>query len=146
MTDRTALTRLAKSVAADMTSGRMSDGLVRSVHALEAEPKHVFDLVDLLAKEGKKKKPNDELIAGYAFLVAHGLEQLRYGVERADASPAPGWRHRPALRGVCHHRTKRAHRHLPISSGRTLQFQACLSSRLRSVVSGLARRQTAAAP
>lgn len=86
MTDRTALTRIAKGVVADMASERLSAASQRSICALEDKPEHVFDLVDLLAKEGKKKRPNDKMINGYAFLLAHGLEMLRYGVDREDAA------------------------------------------------------------
>ena len=86
MIDRKALTRIAKVVVTDMASERLSAASQRSVRALEDEPEHVFDLVDLLAKEGKKKRANDPLIDGYAFLLAHGLEMLRYGVDREDAA------------------------------------------------------------
>ena len=85
MTDRTALTRVAKAVVADMAAERLSPAIQQSMRALDGEPEHVFGLVDLLAKEGKKKRPNDKMIGGYAFLLAHGLEMLRYAVDREDA-------------------------------------------------------------
>lgn len=86
MTDHTALTRLAKAVVADMASERLSAATQRAMHDLDEAPEHVFDLVDLLAKEGKKRRPSDKLIGGYAFLLAHGLEMLRYAVDREDAA------------------------------------------------------------
>lgn len=86
MTDRRALTRIAKTVVADMAAARLSTDAQQSMRALDAEPEHVIDLVDLMAKEGKKKRPSDALIGGYAFLLAHGLEMLRYGVDRNDAA------------------------------------------------------------
>lgn len=86
MTDRTALTRIAKAVAADMASERLGAATQCSMHALDEEPEHVLDLADLLANEGKKKRPRDKLIGGYAFLLAHGLEMLRYAVDREDAA------------------------------------------------------------
>ncbi|MCL4766594.1 MAG: hypothetical protein KJZ80_10210 [Hyphomicrobiaceae bacterium] len=86
MTDRTALTRIARSVAADMAVERLSTATQRSMRALDAEPEHVLDLVDMLAKEGKKKRSSDKLIGGYAFLLAHGLEMLRYAVDDKDAA------------------------------------------------------------
>jgi hypothetical protein len=85
MTDHKALTRIAKAVAADMAAERLSAATQHSMRALDDDPGHLFDLVDLLAKEGKKKRPSDKLIGGYAFLLAHGLEMLRYGVDREDA-------------------------------------------------------------
>lgn len=86
MTDRTTLTRVAKAVVADMNSARLKNATLRSMRALDEEPEHVFDLVDLLAKEGKKKRPNDGMINAYSFLLMHGLEMLRYAVDRKDAA------------------------------------------------------------
>ena len=84
MSDRTALTRLAKSVVANLEKQRMSGATQRAMRALDQEPEHLFDLIDLLAKEGNKKRPSERLISGYAFLLGHGLEMLRYAVDRED--------------------------------------------------------------
>lgn len=84
MSDHAALTRLAKALVADMASQRLRGTTQRSISALDSEPEHVFDLVDLLAKEGRKKRPSDDLMNGYAFLLAHSLEGLRYAVDRDD--------------------------------------------------------------
>ena len=84
MSDRTALTRLAKAVVANLEKQRMSGATQRAMRALDQEPEHLFDLVDLLAKEGNKKRPSERLISGYAFLLGHGLEMLRYAVDRED--------------------------------------------------------------
>lgn len=85
MIDRKALTRIAKVVVAEMNTGRISAALPRALEPLEGHPEHVFDLVALLAKEGLKKKPSEELISAYAFILGHSLEMLRYAVEREDA-------------------------------------------------------------
>lgn len=84
MIDRKALTRIAKMVAAEMKKGRMSSALPRALKPLEEYPEHVLDLVELLAKEGLKKRPNEALIAAYAFILARSLDMLRYAVERGD--------------------------------------------------------------
>lgn len=86
MTDRTALTRIAKAVVANMAAERLSAATQHAMRALDDDPGHLFDLVDLMAKEAKKKRPSDKLIGGYAFLLAHGLEMLRYGVDREDSA------------------------------------------------------------
>ncbi|MGQ0673437.1 MAG: hypothetical protein ACT4N2_11270 [Hyphomicrobium sp.] len=86
MTDHKALTRIAKAVVADMTAERLSPATQHSMRALDREPEHVLDIVDLMAKEGRKKRPSDDLIGGYAFLLGHGLEMLRYAVDRDDAA------------------------------------------------------------
>ena len=85
MIDRKALTRIAKMVAAEMKTGRISAALPRALEPLDGHPEHVLDLVALLAKEGLKKKPSDELISAYAFILVHSLEMLRYAVEHGDA-------------------------------------------------------------
>ncbi|KAB2920475.1 MAG: hypothetical protein F9K29_01155 [Hyphomicrobiaceae bacterium] len=85
MTDRAALIRIAKAVMADMDVGRLSDATQRSMRALDEDPEHVLHLVDVAAREGKKKRPSDRLIGGCTFLLSHGLEMLRYAVERGDA-------------------------------------------------------------
>lgn len=85
MIDRKALARVAKTVAAEMDAGRVSAAIPRALEPLNGQPEHVLDLVDLLAMEGLKKRPNEKLIAAYAFILAQSLETLRYAVEREDA-------------------------------------------------------------
>lgn len=86
MIDRKALTRIARTVAAEMKKNHVSSALPRALEPLEEYPEHVLDLVDLLTKEGVKKRPNDELIQGYAFILAHSLDLLRCAIERGDAT------------------------------------------------------------
>ena len=86
MIDRAALIAITKLVVTDMASERLSAATLRAMRDLEEAPEHVFGLVDLLAKEGKKKRPSDKLIGGYAFLLAHGLEMVRFAVDREDAA------------------------------------------------------------
>ena len=84
MTDRSALTRIAKSVAAESADRQLCEATQHVLRGLDEDPAHIFDLVDLLAKESNKKRPSDRMIGGYAFLLGHGLEVIRYGVERQD--------------------------------------------------------------
>ena len=86
MIDHKALTRIAKVVAAEMKKHQVSSVLARALDPLDAEPEHVFDIVELMAKEGLKKKPNDDLIAAYAYMLAHGLDMLSQGAERGDGA------------------------------------------------------------
>lgn len=85
MIDRRALTRIGRTVAKEMKSGRVSAALPRALEPLEEYPEHVFDLVALLAKEGLKTRPSEELISAYGFILGRSLELLRYAVERDDA-------------------------------------------------------------
>ena len=84
MIDHKALTRIAKTVAAEMKRDRVSATPPQELEQLAEHPEHVFDLVELLAKEGLKKRPNDELIAAYTFILGHSLEMLRNAIERGD--------------------------------------------------------------
>ena len=82
MTGRATLTRLAKMVCADQGRGRLAPKTEHAIKPLAATPDHVFDLVDLMAEEGARKRPDSDLICAYALLLVHGLELLRYDVER----------------------------------------------------------------
>jgi len=44
----------------------------------------VLALIDVLAKEGDKKRPNENLVMGSVFLFMRGLEGLRYKMEQND--------------------------------------------------------------
>ncbi len=85
MMPRTALTQLAKLVANDMTKGHVSGGLQGVGEALAAAPAAVIDVLDLLAKEARKKKSDHALVEAFGFMVGQALEILRYGVERNSA-------------------------------------------------------------
>lgn len=85
MIPRSSLVQLGKLIAHDLEHGHVSDGLPAVGDALAADPKAMLTLIDLVAKEGAKKKPDDRLTAAYAVLLGQGLEVLRYGVERTQA-------------------------------------------------------------
>lgn len=86
MFDRAELTRLAKAVVSDIKAGHFNPARQRVIGTLNQQPEHILDLFELMAKEGARKRPNENLIGGYAFLLAHGLEQLRYAVERNETT------------------------------------------------------------
>jgi hypothetical protein len=82
MIPRAALTQLGKQIARDLSEGQMSDALQHVGEALAASPDTVIELLDLMAKESRKKKPNDTLIDAYGFMLGQALEIMRYGIER----------------------------------------------------------------
>jgi len=82
MIPRTALTQLAKLVANDLAEGHVSGGIKSVGDALAATPGAVLDVLDLIAKEARKKKPNHGVVEAYGFMLGQALETLRYGVER----------------------------------------------------------------
>lgn len=88
MPDRTLLVRLARLVARDVASGQPGENTWAATTALEGHPEAAFDLIDLAEAELRKKRPNADLISAYAYLFAHSLETIRYGIEagRSQAS------------------------------------------------------------
>lgn len=84
MINRATLTRLAKVIAGEMDSGRLSPATQLTIRSFEETPELLLELIELIAKEGTKKRPNNRLIGAFAFLLAHGLEFVRYAVERGD--------------------------------------------------------------
>ena len=82
MTTRSALTRVAKLVAAELANGRPGDATQQAMETIGTAPELAGDLTELLIKEGGKKRPNDDIIVAYSHLLGHALEQLRYAVDR----------------------------------------------------------------
>jgi hypothetical protein len=46
------------------------------------QPAALLELVDLVAAEGRKKQPREELLTGWLYLFAEGLTLLRYAVDQ----------------------------------------------------------------
>ena len=82
MTTRSALARVGKLVAAELAIGHPGDATQQAMETIGAAPELAGDLIELLIKEGAKKRPNDELISAFSYLLGHALEQLRYAVDR----------------------------------------------------------------
>ena len=82
MISRTSLTRLGKLIAQDIARGHVGDLLHGVGDTLAGDPKAMPTLLDLMAKESTRKKPDDLLIAAYGMMLGQGLEVLRYGVDR----------------------------------------------------------------
>ncbi|WP_146002654.1 hypothetical protein [Telmatospirillum siberiense] len=81
MIPRTALTQLAKLLADDLSEGHVGGELRNIGEALASAPGSILDLLDLMAKEARKKRPNQALLDAFAFMLGQSLEVLRYGVE-----------------------------------------------------------------
>lgn len=69
MTPRAALVQLGKLVAKDMSSGHMGEMARGLGDALAADPDAVLELLDLMVREGAKKKPSGPLIDAFAFMI-----------------------------------------------------------------------------
>src|SRR6266446_5632442 len=77
MSSRTALARIGKMVAAEVAEGHPGSASQLARKSIEAAPEIAADLIELIIKEGTKKRPDDDVIAAYGFLLTYGLEQLR---------------------------------------------------------------------
>ena len=84
MTSRTALARIGKMVAAEVAEGHPGSASQLALKSIEAAPEMAANLIELIIKEGTKKRPDDDVIAAYGFLLTYRLEQLRFAVERED--------------------------------------------------------------
>ncbi|GAB3446724.1 hypothetical protein [Insolitispirillum peregrinum] len=81
MIPRTTLIQIAKMIAEDIARGTITDSVPIVGDALASDAEAMLTLLDLVAKEGSKKKPNGPLLDAYGLLFGEGLQALRYGIE-----------------------------------------------------------------
>jgi hypothetical protein len=86
MTDRTTLTRLGKLVAVDVATGDPGVNSWAASQVLEAQPAAVLDLIEMLVTEGRKARPNQQLVAAYVYMIGQALEFIRMDLENGQAS------------------------------------------------------------
>ncbi len=56
--------------------------------ALAAMPQATLEIVGLIGREARRRRPDAHLVAALAFMCGQALETLRYGVERQDPDAA----------------------------------------------------------
>ncbi len=81
---RAALLELGAAVAAEMKVGQGGDGTRTVVDILAMMPQAALEVMALVEKEARKKRPDAYLVAALAYMAGQALELLRYGIERAD--------------------------------------------------------------
>lgn len=86
MADSALYTRLCKQAAKDVIAGRLETEGRAVVDFLDQHPEAVLSLVDLLVREGQKKRPSQKLLTAYAWMLSYGLEFIRYRVDRNMAA------------------------------------------------------------
>ncbi|MFD2235562.1 hypothetical protein [Phaeospirillum tilakii] len=86
MIPRAALIDMGKALAKEVARGRPGAAAEMSAALLNRTPDHVLDLFDLMVAEIGKKKPNQPLLDAFSLMLGQGLETLRYGQERAQAT------------------------------------------------------------
>ena len=86
MTDRTTLARLGKLVAVDVATGHPGANSWTASQVLEAHPAAVLDLIEMLVTEGRKARPDQQLVAAYVYMIGQALEFIRMDLENGQAS------------------------------------------------------------
>jgi hypothetical protein len=86
MTDRTTLARLGKLVAVDVATGHPGVNSWTASQVLEAQPEAILDLIEMLVTEGRKARPNQQLVAAYVYMIGQALEFIRMDLENGQAS------------------------------------------------------------
>ena len=86
MTDRTTLARLGKLVAVDVATGHPGANSWTASQVLEAQPEAVLDLIEMLVTEGRKTRPNEQLVTAYVYMIGQALEFIRMDLENGQAS------------------------------------------------------------
>lgn len=85
---RAALLELGAAVAEEMRAGQggASAGAVGEV--LATLPQASLEIVGLIGREARRRRPDPHLVAALAFICGQALEMLRFGVERSDPAAA----------------------------------------------------------
>ncbi|WP_237477380.1 hypothetical protein [Lichenibacterium dinghuense] len=85
---REALLKLGAAVAEEMRAGHGGDTAGTVGDALAAMPQATLEIVGLIGREARRRRPDAHLVAALAFMCGQALETLRYGVERQDPDAA----------------------------------------------------------
>ena len=81
---RAALLELGASVAKEMRAGQASFAAGAVGDALAALPQASLEIVGLIGREARRRRPDPHLVAALAYICGQALEALRFGVERSD--------------------------------------------------------------
>jgi hypothetical protein len=82
MSKQTEIKQLAGRIAKEIRSTTAGDQILQGRLYLEANPETVIPIITLLQREANRSRPNQSLLHGYLYLLATGLELLRYRIER----------------------------------------------------------------
>ncbi|WP_210253274.1 hypothetical protein, partial [Microvirga tunisiensis] len=78
--------RLGKLVAVDVATGHPGVNSWAASQVLGAQPEAILDLIEMLVTEGRKAKPNQQLVAAYVYMIGQALEFIRMDLENGRAS------------------------------------------------------------
>lgn len=75
------LTQLGKLAAKEFVANTYGSASQEAAEYMDDEPAAVLDVIDLIVAESRKKKPNENLVSAYAFMLGHGLDGVRMQIE-----------------------------------------------------------------
>ena len=97
----TSLTQIGKMVAKNLAHGHTGELVSQIGHSLASAQGITIDLIDLIAAESCKKRPNVALINAFVAIIGNVLETLRFRIERnhveAEQAVAVGREHLTVL-------------------------------------------------
>ena len=85
---RAALLELGAAVAKEMRAGQGGESAGAVGEALAAMPQATLEIVGLIGREARRRRPDPHLVAALGYICGQALETLRYGVERQDPGAA----------------------------------------------------------
>ncbi|MGI3900673.1 MAG: hypothetical protein ACRYGP_11930 [Janthinobacterium lividum] len=81
---RAALLELGAAVAKEMRAGQGGESAGAVGEALAVMPQATLEIVGLIGREARRRRPDPHLVAALGYICGQALESLRYGVERQD--------------------------------------------------------------
>src|SRR5215208_8531253 len=85
MTPRTAIAQVAKGIGQELQSGAGPSEGAWAAGSMLAEAGATKDIAACLLAEARRKRPNDRLINGCAFMLERALDALRLRANGGDA-------------------------------------------------------------
>jgi hypothetical protein len=83
---RTAIAQIAKLIGRELESASGPSGEALATGSILAEAGATAEIVDRLFAEARRKRPNDRMIQGYAFMLEGALGELRLQANGGDVS------------------------------------------------------------
>ncbi|WP_129217296.1 hypothetical protein [Lichenibacterium ramalinae] len=85
---RAALLELGAAVAEEMRAGQGGASASAVGDVLATLPQASLEIVGLIGREARRRRPDPHLVAALAFICGQALEMLRFGMERSDPAAA----------------------------------------------------------
>lgn len=81
MVSSSPLIQLGRLAAKEFGANNFGPASEEAAEYMDDKPAAVLDVIDLIVAENKKKRPNENLVSAYAFMLSHGLDGVRMQIE-----------------------------------------------------------------